>query len=316
MHPDYEMVIGLEVHAQVNTQSKLFSGSPTNFGAEPNTQTNPIDLGMPGMLPVLNKQAVNAGIKLGLAIDGRVNRTSVFARKNYFYPDLPKGYQISQFEHPIVEHGKLEIDLPDGTTKTIGITRMHLEEDAGKSVHDIGEDKTSHVDLNRAGIPLMEIVSEPDLSTAEEAGAYMKKLRAILRFIDVCDGNMEQGSLRCDANVSVRKKGDEKLGTRCEIKNLNSIRNVMRAIEFEADRQIDVLEAGGTIDQETRLWDTVKNETRTMRSKEDAHDYRYFPDPDLMPVQISDDWVDKIRDQLPEKPFDKQRRYLAEMNLP
>jgi len=315
MHPDYEMVIGLEVHAQVTTASKLFSGSSTTFGADPNTQTNPIDLGMPGMLPVLNSDVVDAGIKLGLALNCRINRTSVFARKNYFYPDLPKGYQISQFELPIVEHGNMIIDLEDGSTKDIGITRMHLEEDAGKSVHDFGADHHSHVDLNRAGVPLMEIVSEPDLSTAEDAGAYLRKLRAILRFLEVCDGNMEQGSMRCDANVSVRKKGVETLGTRCEIKNLNSIRNVMRAIDYEADRQIDVIENGGEIDQETRLWDNVKNVTRTMRSKEDAHDYRYFSDPDLLPLNLTEERIEACKEVMPELPDQLKARFMEEYKL-
>ena len=315
LHPDYEMVIGLEVHAQVNTKSKLFSGAATEFGADPNTQACAIDLGMPGMLPVLNQEAVNAGIKLGLAIKATVNPVSVFARKNYFYPDLPKGYQISQYEQPIVENGEVEIDLDDGTTKTIRVERMHLEEDAGKSVHDIGLDSTSHVDLNRAGIPLMEIVSRPDLQNAEEAGAYMKKLRSILRFIDVCDGNMEQGSLRCDANVSVRKKGVTELGTRCEIKNLNSIRNVMRAIDFEADRQVEVIENGGEISQETRLWDTEKNETRSMRSKEDAHDYRYFPDPDLLPLRVTGERITKIRETMPELPDEMKARFISQYEL-
>ncbi|MDD9912954.1 MAG: Asp-tRNA(Asn)/Glu-tRNA(Gln) amidotransferase subunit GatB [Alphaproteobacteria bacterium] len=315
MHPDYEMVIGLEVHAQVNTKSKLFSGSSTEFGAEPNTQANCIDLGMPGMLPVLNQAAVSAGIKLGLAIGATVSPVSVFARKNYYYPDLPKGYQISQYEKPIVENGMVSIDLDDGTTKEIRVERMHLEEDAGKSVHDIGLESHSHVDLNRAGIPLMEIVSRPDLRTPEEAGAYMKKLRAILRFIDVCDGNMEQGSLRCDANVSVRKKGVETLGTRCEIKNLNSIRNVMRAIQYEADRQIDVLEDGGKIQQQTRLWDNDKAETRAMRSKEDAHDYRYFPDPDLLPLRVSGARITEIRETMPELPDQMKERFIEAYGL-
>lgn len=315
MHPNYEMVIGLEVHAQVTTKSKLFSGSSTEFGADPNTQTHPIDLGMPGMLPVLNKEAVDAGIKLGLALGCRINRKSVFDRKNYFYPDLPKGYQISQFTQPIVEHGKIDIDMEDGTSREIGVTRMHLEEDAGKSVHDFGADHHSHVDLNRAGIPLMEIVSEPDLRTAEEAGAYLKKLRSILRFLGVCDGNMEQGSMRCDANVSVRKKGVTELGTRCEIKNLNSIRNVMRAIEYEADRQIDVIESGGTIDQETRLWDTGKNITRTMRSKEDAQDYRYFPDPDLLPLVLTEERIEANKAAMPELPDEMKARFMANYGL-
>jgi aspartyl-tRNA(Asn)/glutamyl-tRNA(Gln) amidotransferase subunit B len=315
IHPDYEMVIGLEVHAQVTTVSKLFSGAPTSFGADPNTQISPIDLGMPGMLPVLNKDAVDAGIKLGLALGCRINRKSVFARKNYFYPDLPKGYQISQFELPIVEHGNITIDLEEGSTKNIGVTRMHLEEDAGKSVHDFGSDHHSHVDLNRAGIPLMEIVSEPDMRTPEEAGEYLKKLRSILRFLEVCDGNMEQGSMRCDANVSVRKKGVNTLGTRREVKNLNSIRNVMRAIEYEANHQIDIIENGGAIKQETILWDTQKNETRTMRSKEDAHDYRYFSDPDLLPLYLTEERIDKCAKSLPELPDEVKERFIKDYNL-
>lgn len=315
IHPDYEMVIGLEVHAQVTTVSKLFSGAATSFGADPNTQTSPIDLGMPGMLPVLNKDAVDAGIKLGLALGCRINRKSVFARKNYFYPDLPKGYQISQFDLPIVEHGNITIDLEEGSTKNIGVTRMHLEEDAGKSVHDFGSDHHSHVDLNRAGIPLMEIVSEPDLRTPEEAGEYLKKLRSILRFLEVCDGNMEQGSMRCDANVSVRKKGVNTLGTRREIKNLNSIRNVMRAIDYEANHQIDIIENGGSINQETILWDTQKNETRTMRSKEDAHDYRYFSDPDLLPLFLTEERIDMCAKSLPELPDEVKERFIKDYNL-
>ncbi|MFZ2619762.1 MAG: Asp-tRNA(Asn)/Glu-tRNA(Gln) amidotransferase subunit GatB, partial [Alphaproteobacteria bacterium] len=311
MNPNYEMVIGLEVHAQVNTQSKLFSGAATAFGAEPNTQACAIDLGMPGMLPVLNGAAVEAGIKLGLAIGATIAPVSVFARKNYFYPDLPTGYQISQFDKPIVLGGKLTLDMDDGTTREIGITRMHLEQDAGKSVHDIGSHTVSHVDLNRAGIPLMEIVSEPELRTPEEAGAYMKKLRAILRFIGVCNADMEKGELRCDANVSVRKKGDTKLGTRCEIKNLNSFRHVMKAIQYEADRQIEILEEGGKIDQQTRLWDADKNETRALRSKEDAHDYRYFPDPDLLPLRIDAARIDRVRATMPELPDALKNRYMT-----
>lgn len=315
IHPDYEMVIGLEVHAQVTTNSKLFSGSATAFGADPNTQANNIDLGMPGMLPVLNKDAVDAGIKLGLALGCRINRKSVFDRKNYFYPDLPKGYQISQFTLPIVEHGNITIDLSDGSIKNIGVTRMHLEEDAGKSVHDFGAEHHSHVDLNRAGIPLMEIVSEPDLRTPEEAGEYLKKLRSILRFLEVCDGNMEQGSMRCDANVSVRKKGENKFGTRREIKNLNSIRNVMRAIDYEANHQIDVIENGGEIFQETILWDANKNETRTMRSKEDAHDYRYFPDPDLLPLYLTEERIENCAKSMPELPDEMKERFMKDYNL-
>lgn len=315
MHPAYEMVIGLEVHAQLNTNAKLFSGSGTDFGAEPNTQTCPIDLGMPGVLPVLNKAAVDAAIKTGLALKAKVNRRSVFARKNYFYPDLPKGYQISQHDEPIVSDGLMTIDLEDGSTREIRVTRAHLEEDAGKSVHDYGAENVSHVDLNRAGIPLLEIVSAPDLRTAEEAGAYMKKMRAILRFLNVCDGNMEQGSLRCDANVSVRKKGDNQLGTRCEIKNVNSIRNVMRAIEYEANRQIELLENGGKVAQETRLWDANRNETRSMRGKENAHDYRYFPDPDLLPLVVDAARVEALRTTLPELPDALKDRFMSRYGL-
>tara|TARA_R110000868_G_scaffold411733_1_gene708245 strand:+ start:74419 stop:75861 length:1443 start_codon:yes stop_codon:yes gene_type:complete len=315
IHPDYEMVIGLEVHAQVTSQSKLFSGSSTTFGAEPNTQANMIDLGMPGVLPVLNRAAVDAGIKLGLALGCRINRKSVFSRKNYFYPDLPKGYQITQFELPIVEHGNITVDLADGSTKNIGVTRMHLEEDAGKSVHDFGAEHHSHVDLNRAGIPLMEIVSEPDMRTPEEAGEYLKKLRSILRFLEVCDGNMEQGSMRCDANVSVRKKGVNTLGTRREIKNLNSIRNVMRAIEYEANHQIDVLEDGGEINQETILWDANQNVTRTMRSKEDAHDYRYFPEPDLLPLNLTEERIEACAKSMPELPDEMKERLIKVYEL-
>ena len=315
MHPNYEMVIGLEVHAQVATHSKLFSGSSTAFGAAPNTQANSVDLGLPGVLPVLNQAAVDAAIKTGLAIAAQINPVSVFARKNYFYPDLPKGYQISQYDQPIVGKGKLVIDLPDGQQKTIGVTRIHLEEDAGKSVHDIGSASVSHVDLNRAGVPLMEIVSEPDLRSAEEAAAYLKKLRAIVRYLGVCNADMEKGELRCDANVSVRKKGETKFGTRCEIKNVNSIRNVIRAIEFEAQRQCDVLEEGGKITQETRLYDAVKNETRSLRGKEDAHDYRYFPDPDLLPLRLEAARIQALQATLPELPDAKQARYQQQCGL-
>lgn len=312
----YEMVIGLEVHAQVTTQSKLFSGSPTAFGAEPNTQANEVDLAMPGMLPVLNGGAVDAGIMLGLAIDAEINRNSVFARKNYYYPDLPQGYQISQYDQPIVQRGKLTIDLPDGTSKLINVTRMHLEQDAGKNIHDLGASNVSYVDLNRAGVPLMEIVSEPEISTPEEAGAYVKKLRTLLRFLGICDGDMEKGNLRCDANVSVRKIGSTKLGTRCEVKNLNSIRHIMNAIQYEAERQIDVLENGGEVDQETKLWDPEKLETRTLRSKEDAHDYRYFPCPDLLPVRLQEARIEAIRGRMPVLPDAIRDRYIAELKLP
>jgi aspartyl-tRNA(Asn)/glutamyl-tRNA(Gln) amidotransferase subunit B len=315
IHPDYEMVIGLEIHAQVNSKSKLFSASSTCFGSDPNTQANVIDLGMPGVLPVLNKEAVGAGIKLGFALKARVNRKSVFARKNYFYPDLPKGYQITQFELPIVEHGSITIDLEDGTTKDIGITRMHLEEDAGKSVHDFGDESHSHVDLNRAGTPLMEIVSEPDIRTSEEAGAYVRKMRSILRFLDICDGNMDEGSMRCDVNVSVRKKGETELGTRCEIKNVNSIRYVMKAIEYEARRQIDIIESGGEVIQQTRLWDADKGETRAMRGKENAHDYRYFPDPDILPLRLTEERIEKIKQAMPELPDEMKARFIEDYGL-
>lgn len=302
---NYEMVIGLEVHAQINTATKLFDGCATTFGAEPNTQAGILSLGMPGALPVLNSAAVDAGIKLGLAINATVNPVSVFARKNYFYPDLPKGYQTSQYDQPIVEHGYIEIDVePHGGeaySRTINITRMHLEEDAGKSIH-AEQGNYSYVDLNRAGVPLMEIVSEPELRTPDEAGAYMKKIRSLVRFLDICDGDMEKGNLRCDANVSVRKIGADKLGTRCEIKNLNSIRHVMAAIQHEAERQIEILEKGGSIDQQTRLWDPDKGETRTLRSKEDAHDYRYFPCPDLLPLKIGVGRIFKIKDTMPKLP--------------
>ena len=315
VYENYEIVIGLEVHAQLATESKLFSGSSTDFGSDPNTQTCPVDLAMPGVLPVLNQGAADMAIKLGIALDAQVNKRSVFARKNYFYPDLPKGYQISQFELPVVGKGTLTIDMEDGSSRDIGVTRAHLEEDAGKSVHDFGDDSHSHVDLNRAGVPLLEIVSEPDMRSPEEAGAYMRKLRSIVRFLGVCDGNMEQGSMRCDANVSVRKKGVEKLGTRAEIKNLNSIRNIQKAIAHEAIRQIDILEDGGEIVQETRLWDAQKQSTRTMRSKEDAHDYRYFPDPDLLPLVFDDARIERNRQEMPELPDALKKRFISEYGL-
>lgn len=315
MRQDYEMVIGLEVHAQLTTNSKLFSGSSAEFGADPNTQTCPIDLGMPGVLPVLNTKAVDMGIKFGLAINAKINQVNRFDRKNYFYPDLPKGYQISQMDYPIVEGGYVDIELESGEEKRINVTRMHLEEDAGKSIHDLGDDRHSHVDLNRAGVPLMEIVSEPEIRSSEEAGEYLKKLRSILRFLEVCDGNMEQGSMRCDANVSVRKRGEDVLNTRVEIKNLNSIRNVMRAIDHEAERQVAIYEYGGVVDQETRLWDANKNETRVMRSKEDAHDYRYFPCPDLLPVRIADERIEALKGDMPELPDQKKERFMKDYGL-
>ena len=314
----WEVVIGLETHAQIIAKSKLFSGAATAFGAEPNTQVSPVDAAFPGMLPVINRHCVEQAVKTGLGLDARINRESVFARKNYFYPDLPAGYQISQYELPIVGHGKITLDMPDGSAREIGITRLHLEQDAGKSLHDQHPTQT-YVDLNRAGIALMEIVSEPDLRSAEEAGLYVRKLRSILRYLGTCDGNMEEGSLRCDCNVSVRRvlaNGErEPLGTRCEIKNLNSVRFVMQAIEHEARRQIEILEEGGTIKQETRLYDTERSHTRPMRSKEDAHDYRYFPDPDLLPLVLDEAWIAELRAQLPELPDAKKARFATEYGL-
>jgi aspartyl-tRNA(Asn)/glutamyl-tRNA(Gln) amidotransferase subunit B len=314
----WEVVIGLETHAQVIAKSKLFSGAATSFGAEPNTQVSPVDAAFPGMLPVLNRHCVEQAVKTGLGLDAQINSESVFARKNYFYPDLPAGYQISQYELPVVGRGKLVLDLPDGSTREIGITRLHLEQDAGKSLHDQHPTQT-YVDLNRAGIGLMEIVSEPDLRSAEEAGLYVRKLRSILRYLGTCDGNMEEGSLRCDCNVSVRRvlaNGErEPLGTRCEIKNLNSVRFVMQAIEYEARRQIELIEAGGAVEQQTRLFDSNRGETRPMRSKEHAHDYRYFPDPDLLPLVLEEAWIDELRAQLPELPDKKKARFVAEYGL-
>jgi aspartyl-tRNA(Asn)/glutamyl-tRNA(Gln) amidotransferase subunit B len=309
----WEVVIGLETHAQVIAKAKLFSGAATAFGAEPNTQVSPVDAAFPGMLPVINRRCVEQAVRTGLGLDAAINLESVFARKNYFYPDLPAGYQISQYELPVVGHGKVILDLPDGSTREVGITRLHLEQDAGKSLHDQHPTQT-YVDLNRAGIALMEIVSEPDLRSAEEAGIYLRKLRSILRYLGTCDGNMEEGSLRCDCNVSVRRPGGP-LGTRCEIKNLNSVRFAMQAIEHEARRQIGVLESGGTIRQETRLYDTERGETRPMRSKEDAHDYRYFPDPDLLPLVLDPAWVEQLRAELPELPDAKKARFVAEYGL-
>lgn len=311
---DWELVIGLEVHAQINTESKLFSGSSTEFGAEPNSQVSYIDAAMPGMLPVINERAIEQAIKTGFGINAIINKKSVFDRKNYFYADLPQGYQISQFQEPIIGKGSLTLDMQNGVSKVVGITRIHLEQDAGKSLHDQSP-KHSFIDLNRSGIALMEIVSEPDMRSPEEAGEYMKKLRSILRYLDTCDGDMEKGSLRCDANVSVRHVGSDKLGTRCEIKNINSIRNIMRAIEYEAKRQVEILEDGGIIDQETRLFDAGNGTTRTMRSKENAHDYRYFPDPDLLPLILSDELIDKIRQGMPELPDEKKARYMRDFGL-
>lgn len=310
---EWEMVIGMEVHAQVTSESKLFSGASTGFGSEQNSHVSFVDAGMPGMLPVLNKKSVEQAIRTGLGLQAKINMTSVFERKNYFYPDLPQGYQISQMQHPIVGKGTLDIDLDDGTTRTIGITRLHLEQDAGKSLHDQHPQK-SFVDLNRAGVALMEIVSEPDLRGPEEAAAYLTKLRMILRYLGTCDGNMEEGSMRADVNLSVRRPGDP-LGTRCEIKNVNSIKAVQNAIDYEAVRQIDIIEGGGKIKQETRLWDPNKNETRSMRSKEEAHDYRYFPDPDLLPLKLDPKWIAEIQATLPELPDHKKKRFISDMGL-
>jgi aspartyl-tRNA(Asn)/glutamyl-tRNA(Gln) amidotransferase subunit B len=309
----WEVVIGLEVHAQAVSDAKLFSGAATAFGAEPNSQVSTIDAAFPGMLPVINKVCVEQAVKTGLGLDAEINLVSVFDRKNYFYPDLPAGYQISQYLQPVVGKGRVILDLPNGTTRTVGITRLHLEQDAGKSLHDQHPSLT-YVDLNRAGVGLMEIVSEPDLRSAEEAGAYVRKVRSILRYLGTCDGNMEEGSLRCDCNVSVRKPGGA-LGTRCEIKNLNSIRHVVQAIEYEARRQIEVIEEGGTIAQETRLFDAGRGITRPMRSKEQAHDYRYFPDPDLLPLVLDKDWVESVRRSLPELPDAKKARFVADYKL-
>ena len=310
----WEIVCGLEVHAQVTSEAKLFSGASAAYGAEPNSQVSPVDAGMPGMLPVLNRACVEQAVKTGLGLEAHVNRMSIFERKNYFYPDLPCGYQISQYEHPIIGHGHLLIDLPDGHTKPIGITRLHLEMDAGKSLHDQREGETL-IDLNRSGVALMEIVSEPDIRTPEEAVLYMRKLRSILRYLGTCDGNMEEGSLRCDANVSVRKVGDTELGTRCEIKNVNSMRFVAKAIEYEAKRQVELLESGQKVIQQTRLFDATKGETRSMRGKEEAHDYRYFPDPDLLPVVLSETFIEELKATLPELPDKKKARFMAEHKL-
>ena len=310
---DWEIVVGLEVHAQVTAKAKLFSGASTEFGAEPNAQVSLVDAAMPGMLPVINGECVRQAVRTGLAIDAQINKWSRFDRKNYFYPDLPQGYQISQLYHPIVGEGHLDITLDDGITKRIGIERIHLEQDAGKSIHDM-DPRHSYVDLNRAGVALMEIVSKPDMRSPEEAGAFLKKLRAILRTLGTCDGNMEEGSMRCDVNVSVRKAGAP-LGTRCEIKNVNSVRFVMQAIVYEAKRQVDLLESGGAVDQETRLFDAGTGTTRTMRSKEDAHDYRYFPDPDLLPLRLDAALVERLRAELPELPDAKKKRFMDHYGL-
>ena len=309
----YEVVIGLEVHAQIKSNSKLFSSSSTKFGAEPNTQVSLVDAAFPGMLPVINEFCVKQAIKTGIGLKAKINNKSVFDRKNYFYADLPQGYQISQYKHPIVGEGKIILDMPYGQ-KEIGIERLHLEQDAGKSIHDIDPENTL-VDLNRSGVALMEIVSKPDLSSPEEVNIYIKKLRSIMRYLGTCDGNMQEGSLRADVNVSVKKKGEEKLGTRCEIKNVNSIKFMQMAIIYEANRQVDLLEEEKTIDQETRLFDTKKNETRSMRTKEDAHDYRYFPDPDLLPLEFTESWVQSIKEKLPELPDSLKKRLVKDFGI-
>jgi len=311
---DWEVVIGLEIHAQLATKSKIFSGSATAYGAAPNTQANLVDLAYPGVLPVFNAEALRMAVKFGLAIGATIARRSIFARKNYFYPDLPKGYQISQYEQPVVGKGSLAVVLDDGAVKTIGVTRAHLEEDAGKSLHE-GLANASGIDLNRAGTPLLEIVSEPDMRSAKEAVAYMKKIHTLVRYLEICDGNMQEGSFRCDANVSMRRRGADKFGTRAEIKNLNSFRFVEKAIQFEIARQIELIESGGKVVQETRLYDSDKNETRSMRSKEEANDYRYFPDPDLLPVEIDEEFIDGVRATLPELPDEKAARFAGDFGL-
>ncbi len=312
---EWEVVIGCEIHTQLATKSKIFSGAATAYGAEPNTQACAVDLGLPGVLPVLNKEAVRMAVMFGLAVDAEIGKRSVFARKNYFYPDLPKGYQISQFELPIVGKGKLEIELEDGVSKTIGITRAHLEEDAGKSLHEDFHGMTG-IDLNRAGTPLLEIVSDPDMRSGAEASAYMRKIHSLVTYLGICDGNLQEGSFRCDVNVSIRPKGQEEFGTRAEIKNLNSFRFVEKAVEYEVERQIAVIESGGKVVQETRLFDADKGETRSMRSKEEANDYRYFPDPDLLPVEIEDDFIEGLRKTLPELPDAKKARFIQQFGLP
>ena len=314
MSAGWQVVIGLEVHTQLATKSKIFSGSSTAYGAEPNTQASLIDLGYPGVLPVLNSEVVRMAAKFGLAVNATVAPRSIFARKNYFYPDLPKGYQISQLELPIVEHGEMFIHDEDGAEKRIGITRAHLEEDAGKSLHE-RFDKMSGIDLNRAGTPLLEIVSEPEMNSAKEAVEYMRKIHSIVRYLEISDGNMQEGSFRCDANVSVRPRGQEELGTRTEIKNLNSFRFVEKAINFEVERQIELIEDGGKVRQETRLYDSVKDESLPMRSKEEANDYRYFPDPDLLPVELDAEFIEAVRQTLPELPDTKQQRFVDQYQL-
>lgn len=311
---EWEVVIGLEVHAQITSQSKLFSGAPITFGAETNQNVSFVDAGMPGMLPVINEKCIEQAVRTGLGMGSTINLVSIFDRKNYFYADLPSGYQISQYLDPIVSGGQIILDMSDGTQKTINVTRLHVEQDAGKSLHEHSP-KYSFIDLNRAGVALMEIVSEPEMRSPEEAGLYFKKLRTILLYLDTCDGDMDRGNMRCDANVSVRRPGDTAFGTRCEIKNVNSVRFLMKAIEFEAARQVEIIEAGGSIDQETRLFDSATGETRTMRSKEDAHDYRYFPDPDLLPLVLTQEYVDAIRATLPELPDQKKQRYMSDFGL-
>ncbi len=310
---EYEVVIGLEVHAQVLSESKLFSASPTKFGSEPNTQVSLVDAAFPGMLPVINEFCIKQAIKTGIGLNAKINNRSIFDRKNYFYADLPQGYQISQYKNPIVGEGSVTLDLPEGEKK-IGIERLHLEQDAGKSIHDI-DPKNTLVDLNRSGVALMEIVSKPDLRSLDEVNAFIKKLRSIMRYLGTCDGNMQEGSLRADVNVSVRKKGVLELGTRCEIKNVNSIKFMQMAIDYEANRQVDLLEEGSSVDQETRLFDTKKNETRSMRTKEDAHDYRYFPDPDLLPLELNDEFIEDIKKDIPELPDEKKKRFIEKFKL-
>jgi aspartyl-tRNA(Asn)/glutamyl-tRNA(Gln) amidotransferase subunit B len=314
MHEKYEAIIGLEVHAQLLTESKIFCGCSTKFGNAPNTNVCPICLGHPGVLPVLNKKVVDFTIRMGLSTNCSINERSVFARKNYFYPDLPKGYQISQYEEPACEHGFIDILSPEGNTRRIGITRIHMEEDAGKSIHDSGS--STSVDVNRCGVPLIEIVSDPDIRTANEAYLYLTKIKQLVQYLGICDGNMEEGSLRCDANVSIRLKGESKLGTKAEVKNMNSFKNVERAINYEINRQIEILDDGGRIIQETLLWDADKNEAMSMRSKEEAHDYRYFPEPDLFPVVINSEWKNEIAASLPELPEIRKNRFINSLQLP
>lgn len=314
MNKKFEAVIGLEVHAQLLTNTKIFCGCSTKFGNEPNSNVCPICLGHPGVLPVLNKKVVEFAVLMGLATKSTINRNSIFARKNYFYPDLPKGYQISQFEKPICEFGSIEVEKKDGTKKNIGITRIHMEEDAGKSIHDRGT--TTSIDVNRCGVPLLEIVSEPDMRTSEEAYLYLSKIKQLVQYLEICDGNMEEGSLRCDANISVRPFGQKELGTKVEIKNMNSFRNVERAINFEINRQIELIEDGGKVIQQTLLWDADANEAYSMRSKEEAHDYRYFPDPDLVPIEINNEWFDELKAEVPELPDAKNERFIKNFHLP